>query len=205
MYNTKTSFVYGFHGTDENIAFEILNGKRYFKVSKNNYDWLGDGTYFWENNFERAKQYADETSRRGSSTVKRPFVLGAVIDLGNCLDLLNQKHLDHLALMYENFKEDVRKEKKFLPSNQSFISKDTDFKKRELDCAVIRWAHNKAKFEGSKFDTVRAAFWEGKELYPNAGFREQNHIQIAVINPNCIKGIFLPRNKDMGYHQDSFL
>ena len=43
------------------------------------------------------------------------------------------------------------------------------------------------------FDSVRAAFWEGKELYPNAGFKTQNHIQLSIINPNCIKGIFLPR------------
>ena len=70
---------------------------------------------------------------------------------------------------------------------------DFDFKKRELDCAVIRWAHTLATNSGQTFDTVRAAFWEGKELYPNAGFKSQNHIQIAVLNPNCIKGIFLPR------------
>jgi hypothetical protein len=39
----------------------------------------------------------------------------------------------------------------------------------------------------------RAAFWEGETLYEGAGFRRQNHIQIAVINLECIKGVFLPR------------
>ncbi|TSA32147.1 MAG: hypothetical protein D4R64_16610 [Porphyromonadaceae bacterium] len=42
--------------------------------------------------------------------------------------------------------------------------------------------------------SVRGVFFEGKELYPNSGFREKNHIQICVRNPNCIKGYFLPRN-----------
>ena len=51
------------------------------------------------------------------------------------------------------------------------------------------------KEEGIYFDSVRAAFLEGEPLYPGSMFRKQNHIQIAVINPNCIKGIFLPREE----------
>ena len=43
------------------------------------------------------------------------------------------------------------------------------------------------------YDSVRGVFWEGHEIYPNAGFSEKNHIQICVCNPNCIKGYFLPR------------
>ena len=46
-----------------------------------------------------------------------------------------------------------------------------------------------------KFDSVRAAFWEGEELYPNAGFKTHNPIQLSIINPDCIKGIFLPQQK----------
>ena len=42
------------------------------------------------------------------------------------------------------------------------------------------------------FDSVRCAFWEGEELYPGAGFKEKNHIQICVRNHNCIKGYFRP-------------
>lgn len=46
---------------------------------------------------------------------------------------------------------------------------------------------------------MKGVFWEGVELYPDAGFREKNHIQICVRNPNCIKGFFLPRKLDMNY------
>lgn len=37
------------------------------------------------------------------------------------------------------------------------------------------------------------------ELYPSAGFREKDHIQIAVINPNCIKAFFKVRMEDKGF------
>ncbi len=195
MYSDKPNFVYGFHGLDKEIALKILNQEKDFIQSDNSYDWLGNGTYFWENNYERAKQYAEEDSTRKNSKIKNPFVLGAVIDLGNCFDLLDQKHLDFLLFAYQELEKLLKGEDKDLPKNLNFSSSDFDFKKRELDCAVIRYAHKIAQASGETFDSVRAAFWEGKELYEGAGFRKQNHIQIAVLNPNCIKGVFLPREK----------
>jgi hypothetical protein len=195
MYSSKPSYVFGFHGLDEDVAMNILTQKDEFKQSTNDYDWLGNGIYFWENNYERAIQYAKEDSTRKDSKIKKPFVLGAIIDLGNCLDLLDQKYLDFLKLAYEKLESDLKEVGQTLPKNSPFGSSDFDFKKRELDCAVIRYAHQLAKDEGFPFDSVRAAFLEGERLYDNAGFKQQNHIQIAILNPDCIKGIFLPRKK----------
>jgi hypothetical protein len=195
MYSSKPSYVFGFHGLDEDVAMNILTQKDEFKQSTNDYDWLGNGIYFWENNYERAIQYAKEDSTRKDSKIKKPFVLGAIIDLGNCLDLLDQKYLDFLKLAYEKLESDLKEVGQTLPKNSPFGSSDFDFKKRELDCAVIRYAHQLAKDEGFPFDSVRAAFLEGEPLYDNAGFKQQNHIQIAILNPDCIKGIFLPRKK----------
>lgn len=194
MYNTKPSIVYGFHGTDETIGREILNGQEFFKHSSNEYDWLGAGIYFWENNLERAWQYAQEDSQRQSTKIKTPFVLGAVIELGNCLDLLDQTHIDFLNVAYEQLKIDMADENKTLPTNGQFGSNDFDFRKRELDCAVIRTACALAADLGQPFDSVRAAFIEGTPIYEGAKFFSKNHIQIAIINQNCIKGVFLPRN-----------
>jgi len=193
VYANKPAFVYGFHGLDKTIALDILNQKIEFKPSTNNYDWLGEGIYFWENNYTRAKEYAEISAKRKDSTIKHPFVLGTIIDLGNCLDLLDQKYLDFLKIAYESLKEDLFLQNKELPTNSSFGVNDFDFKKRELDCAVIRYAHQLAEASGEKFDSVRAAFWEGEALYSGAGFRKGNHIQIAILNQNCIKGVFLPR------------
>jgi len=41
-------------------------------------------------------------------------------------------------------------------------------------------------------DSVRGMFPEGRELYQNAGFKTHNHIQLCIINPNCIIGYFDP-------------
>ena len=83
-----------------------------------------------------------------------------------------------------------------IPSNRNMGEDDFDFKARELDCSVIRYACALSKKEYDKpFDSVRAAFIEGSPIYEGARFFSENHIQIAVINPNCIKGIFLPRQE----------
>ena len=108
MYSTKPSFVYGFHGLDREIALRILNQEDNFRHSKNSYDWLGNGIYFWENNYQRAIQYAQEDSRRANSTIKTPFALGAILDLGNCLDLLDQKYINFLATAFDVLKRYFR-------------------------------------------------------------------------------------------------
>ena len=36
-------------------------------------------------------------------------------------------------------------------------------------------------------------FWEGDDLYPGAGMKEKNHIQICIRNIDCVKGFFIPR------------
>ena len=197
MYSSKPAIIYGFHGLDKTVSFQILNQQCDFKPSSNDYDWLGDGVYFWENNYTRAKEYAQIAAKRKGSTIKEPFVLGAVIELGNCLDLLDQKYINFFALAYEEMKQDLESQGLPLPENSKFYPNDFDFKKRELDCAVIRYAHKLAEKQGEKFDSVRAAFWEGEEIYPGAGFRKSNHIQIAIRNLDCIKGVFLPREKQI--------
>ena len=48
-------------------------------------------------------------------------------------------------------------------------------------------------------DSVRGMFTEGKAVYEGSGFMAKTHCQICVINPNCIKGYFLPREIDKNY------
>ncbi|QWA10814.1 hypothetical protein GTU79_27220 [Sodalis ligni] len=193
MYSSKPSVVYGFHGMDKAAAMSILNYQDNFRHSNNIYDWLGDGVYFWENNHERAKQYALEDMKRPKTKIKEPFVLGAVIELGNCLDLLDQKHIDFVKFAHSEMVKSLDTNSKPIPINSGFGTVDFDFKRRELDCAVIRHAHAIALKEGLKFDSVRAAFMEGNAIYSGAKFFDKNHIQLSILNPDCIKGIFLPR------------
>lgn len=202
MYLSKPSVIYGFHAIDRSAGLRILNQKDQFEHSSNEYDWLGPGIYFWENNLERARQYAQQDSERSDSKIKEPFVLGAVLELGNCLDLLDQKYNDFLKDTYSRLKNALSEQGRPLPSNRKIGEDDFDFKARELDCSVIRYACTLSKKEHDKpFDSVRAAFIEGNPIYEGARFFSENHIQIAIINPNCIKGIFLPREEiDIDLH-----
>ena len=43
------------------------------------------------------------------------------------------------------------------------------------------------------FDSVRALFPEGRELYPEAGFQEKTHVQLAVRKESSIIAYFRPR------------
>lgn len=65
---------------------------------------------------------------------------------------------------------------------------------RRLDYAVIETLHQlRQKERKQPFDTVRGFFLEGRELYPAAGFRELDRIQICVRSPKQVIGYFLPR------------
>lgn len=52
MYDRRSNLIYGFHGLDEDIGRRIINGEEDLRASKNHYDWLGHGVYFWENRCE---------------------------------------------------------------------------------------------------------------------------------------------------------
>ncbi|MDR1369714.1 MAG: hypothetical protein LBJ72_06270 [Dysgonamonadaceae bacterium] len=187
MYSRRSSFIVGFHGCDEDVRNEIVANHCEMEPSHNDYDWLGGGFYFWENNYARALSFAEEQQKRGR--IKVPSVLGAYIDLGNCLDLLDSYYLKGLQNTYLQLKKSFELIGRPLPANKpAFASPDLIL--RPLDCAIIE-AH--AAHAYPKFDSVRGVFWEGKDLYPGAGMKEKNHIQICIRNINCIKCFFIPR------------
>ena len=57
LYSTRPNLLLGFHGCDKQLAEDVVSGKTPLKASTNDYDWLGWGIYFWENNLERAKEW----------------------------------------------------------------------------------------------------------------------------------------------------
>lgn len=198
MYSRRAGIVFGFHGCDRSVADKIIYQKTSLKESKNNYDWLGHGMYFWENSPSRALEYAENLKKnpsRAKSPINETCVIGAVIDLGYCLDLLDYENLQLLKGSYQILEEIFKTENKNMPANRGTLGNDILI--RELDCAVIEMLHETRYQQNLRpFDSVRGVFWEGEELYPNAGFKDKNHIQICVRNPNCIKGFFYPREAD---------
>jgi hypothetical protein len=199
LYSRRSNLVLGFHGCDKSVAENVIGGKMDLTASKNDYDWLGHGIYFWENNQERALQWANDMTKRANSSVKSPAVIGAIIDLGYCFDLTDSFYLNELKQAYQTLAFMYHQTGRELPKNTVGGSSE-DILIRKLDCAVIQMAHILNKEANHKaYDSVKGVFWEGKPLYPAAGFREKNHIQICVCNPNCIKGYFFPKSINDNY------
>ncbi len=189
-----SSYVIGFHGCNKSVAEKLLKSNTpAFEPSKNAYDWLGSGMYFWENDIIRAEEFISEKQKREPGLIKNPVVVGAVIDLGHSLNLVERRYIGLVQEAHEDYKKFTRKKNMAMPSNGSGFKNDGDLVLRNLDRAVIEFLHESvAKNHLKPFDTVRCIFPEGEELYKGAGFRKKTHIQIAVRNPEMIKGYFRP-------------
>lgn len=165
-------------------------------ASENDYDWVGRGIYFWEYNALRAYEFACEVRERSrirTPKIKQPAVVGAIIDLGECLNLLDSRFIDIVKKAHEDLTFAHEEAQEPIPSN----SGGPDRLLRRLDYAVIQMLHTTREHRNEPaFDTVRAAFIEGEPLYKGAGFYTKNHIQICVRNLSCVKGYFRPIGED---------
>lgn len=193
-YARPSSLVLGYHGCDRSVAEGIFSGKlRHLRASANRYDWLGTGIYFWEGSAARALDYAKQRQThpaKREEQIRKPAVIGAVIDLGNCLDLLDAQFFEVVRDGYEKLIRYVEAAGVLMPLNR-VVNRGQQIQLRNLDCDVINTIHQSREEEGEPpFDTVRAAFVEGKELYPTASFFDRNHIQLCVRNTAVIKGYF---------------
>ena len=185
--------VIGYHGCDQSVVDSIINRNGHLKRSENRYDWLGKGIYFWEFGPSRANEWAIQRVKDGSKTIKVPAVLGAIINLGRCFDLLDVANTHLLSEMYPPFERFMEKNGKVLPRNISPENGDPhDLVLRYLDCAMVNWALSMLELEGVTFDTVRCVFTEGGPAFRGSKIQHQSHIQIAVRNPASIVGYFLP-------------
>jgi len=202
MYPAKPGLITAFHGCDKSVADKVVTAKAMLRASKNKYDWLGSGIYFWENNQQRALDFADELKLQppsGKQKIKTAAVVGAVIDLGFCLDLLDAEFIKLVKDSHTTLVESCKTLGLDIPVNKG-VRGSKELLLRNLDCAVIENLHFQRKENGlPAFDSVRGVFIEGDPLYDNAGFHEKNHIQICICNPNCIKGFFIPRLADDKY------
>lgn len=172
-----TRIVLGYHGCEPAFADALVRGEvsvDAWQASENPHDWLGHGIYFWEFAPERAWAW----SRKGS-------VVGAVIQLGLCLDFTNTKCTELLAQNYESIRKRYQRRRKKLPANRG--------KRRDLDCLIVNTLVAQAEADaGIRYQTVRGPFLEGEPAYPGSGIMRESHIQIAVRDKTCILGVFRP-------------
>jgi hypothetical protein len=160
--------VVGFHGTSEARA-EVIVCSGEFIPSKNEYDWLGHGIYFWEHAPLRAWQWARQKYR------DRAAVVEATIELGTCLDLTDLRYTSALRLSYEMLREAFLRNKTPLPMNRN--------KARLLDCLVVNYL---TSYILPECETVRAPFLEGDPIYEGSMLLNQSHVQLVARSSRCI-------------------
>jgi hypothetical protein len=171
--------VLGYHGCDPAFADGLIAGDipiADWQPSRNPYDnpydWLGDGIYFWEHAPARARDWG------------KGGVVGAVLQLGLCLDLTDTAYTQLLELTHDKLRETSLAQKRRMPQNRG--------KRRELDQLVINELVARADTDIGAFQSVRCPFLEGKPAFPGSAILRESHIQIAVRDHGCIAGVFRP-------------
>ena len=180
----------GYHGCDEVTAQDVLLRGQGLKLSENSYDWLGRGIYFWEHGPQRAMEWAG-VSRK----VKKPAVVGAIINLGNCFDLLDTSHTQLLAALFPLYCQACERAGAPVPSNKAGGGEVLgDRIVRYLDCAVINWCLDFLENEENQhYHSVRCLFSEGSPVFEGSKILAKSHLQIAVRDESAIIGYFKPQ------------
>jgi hypothetical protein len=190
MYTHYPNLTLGFHGCRKAVYDDVTKKACSLSPSTNLYDWLGSGIYFWENSYARALDWAE------NSYGEDVAVIGAVIDLGNCLNLTDYENTEIISAGYLELKEFSKRYGFPMPQNKN-VQVNEDWLIRDLDCAVINQIHDVNEKTGREpFNSVRGIFTEGKPIYPGAGFRGKTHVQLCIRSSQCIKGYFPPLDDD---------
>ncbi len=185
--------VFAFHGCDRRLRDAVLTGKKKLNASLNAYDWLGSGIYFWEHGPMRALEWAIQQSKRKGSQIKEPAVVGAIIQLGNCFDLLDVKFTQMLSEAADSLIQAMKLQGITLPTNQSVGLHDYDWLRRERDCIVLNNViPDLESRKRTTYHSVRGVFQEGAPAFDGAGIKLKSHIQLAVRDPRAIIGYFQP-------------
>lgn len=169
--------VLAYHGCDPTFAEAMTRGEidvAEWKVSRNDYDWLGHGIYFWE--------YAP---KRAATWQSKGGVVGAIVQLANCLDLTDTASTQLLADQFSLVQEAYGREALPLPKNKRGCN--------NLDCLMINELAETIRLgRKATIDTVRCPYLEGDPVYQGSKILAESHVQLAVRNVECILGVFRP-------------
>jgi hypothetical protein len=192
-------YVVGYHGGSKKILDRLLRGDASLVNSTSTPDWLGEGIYFWVGCPHRAARWAITLKQKNK--IDDPDVIGAVISIGNCLDMTNPESVKVVQRAYERNiarAAEIGLEKPKNTSDSHGIAMS-----RKLDCAVIDYVHYMRKHhdQANPYDTVYGVFEEGAPIFTGSSFRELSHAQIAVRNPRCIHHYFRPLRDELNLPQ----
>lgn len=151
-----------------------------FALSEDSDEWLGHGVYFWEYGPKLAWWWAER--RR----VGKPAVVGAMIRLGNCFDLLDSENVTVLVTAYDGMMEMLKASGGEIPKNERHH--------KNLDCAVFNSFYDLIEAGGGPpIETVRGAYVpteSRKRAYKTSWIFRQTHIQLCVREPRNVLAVW---------------
>jgi hypothetical protein len=193
MSKNQQILVYGYHGTSSENAQSIV--REGFRVSKNEYDWLGKGIYFWQDAPGRAWSWARHQHQN-------PAVICAEIsiNLDFSIDLFDSfpdnVYLMALKQSYKRFRD--------LLSTTELIKQRGGF--HGLDRVVVDYVADTLvpELQNKQIQVIRSVFIEGEPIFPSFGqneksaFHDKSHVQIAVRDSSVIKNLCQLENQLKG-------
>jgi len=179
---TPAGVILGYHGCKASLAQKVVLRETTLNPSANGHDWLGEGVYFWAHDPVRALEWAEDQRKKS----KQAAVVGAVIDLGRCLNLAERHAVEQVNEAWQWLRQTFEQEGRLadMPINRGG--------RRTLDNRVLEALHHLRNERGFEpYDTVIGYFGEGPPIYEGAELRLQNHLQICVRSQKSILGCFL--------------
>lgn len=148
-----------------------------FRYSRNEYDWLGDGVYFFQDAPLRAREWA--TRRYGDDAA----VIGSVIRLEGCIDLLDIGWVEVLTEAFEEYQVQQLQLRQPLPRQSTGA--------RRLDRAVVNYVVDVLAEAGEIVRTVRSTFSEGRPIFPDSALLDRSHVQVVVRDMAVVEDVWL--------------
>jgi hypothetical protein len=194
--SNSLSPVIAFHGCKKSVAETLLKigawnpDKDWWKPSTRSYDWLGSGMYFWIDSPQRAYEWSKLSQARAKASSAAPGLVGALLNPGLCLNLMDAGVIDELHQAFSYLKVIRKAAGMPLPENGLNDPQGMPLL-RKLDCEVIQTVHQLRADKGEQpYDSVMGFFEEGSMAFEGSSIRAHTHVQIAVRNPEAIVGFF---------------
>lgn len=189
----RTRFITAYHGCDRSVGEKVLAGEIKLEAGDSHYGMLGKGVYFWENDFELAMKtikLIKKLSPNRKHKINEPFVIGCVIDPGNCLDLTSS---DGWAVLKDPEIIAAARCLTKLPIPDDFhIGFGRDIQTRIKHAALLDAFYSKLKRDnGREIDTLRGTL--APVMCRRIGKYECTEkclIEFCVRNTTCIKKAF---------------
>jgi hypothetical protein len=171
--------IIGFHGTTAAAAERLVSGEPFAGSDQDN-EWFGKGVYFWEYAAKQAWWWARE-----HKVHEQPAVVGAIIRLGNCFDLLDPRNVPAVQGFHDKLLRLLVAAGAEIPVNVR--------QNRVLDCAVFNYIYRLSDESDTPIETAQGVFvptGTAKRAWRGSWISEEAHVQICVRKPKNILAVW---------------